>query len=295
MTVAVIDVGSHTVRLLVAVREKSQDMRVLREAKAAVGLGADVERFGRISEEKLAETGAHVHSFARMARKWGAARIEILVTAPGRQSENGTGLARILQEAGGVPVRVLSPDEEGRLAFTGATHGALMSDDTVAVCDVGGGSTEVVVGTREGGPVWVRSIDIGALRLTGRMLPEDPPGAAALAAARAATESELDPFTPPLPQVALATGGTARALRKLVGSSLGPEELETVLSLLARRSSARIAKTFGIHHERARTLAAGAVILAALQQRLGVPLAVSRTGLREGAVRVMLDEAVAAA
>jgi exopolyphosphatase / guanosine-5'-triphosphate,3'-diphosphate pyrophosphatase len=295
VTVAVIDVGSHTVRLLVA-GEKDGTIAPVREAKRVLGLGVEVEREGLISEEKLEQVASCVRSFARIARKLGSSRLETVVTAPGRQSENGAELVEALVAAvGGGPVRVLTPDEEGELAFYGALEGAGALPEPLAVCDVGGGSTEVVVGTRSDGPGWVRSVDIGAVRLTGRLLAEDPSRDTALTAARAEVDSELEPFIPPPLQSALATGGTARALRKLAGPRLGREELEDSLLLLGRRSSSRIAKSFGIDQERARTLPAGALILAAVQERLGVPLTVSRTGLREGAVRMMLAEAEAAA
>jgi exopolyphosphatase / guanosine-5'-triphosphate,3'-diphosphate pyrophosphatase len=294
MYVCVIDVGSHTVRLLLASRENGQ-VNALREEKAALALGVEIERVGRISDTKLVQTADLVRAFVRIARKAGAERIETLVTAPGRQSANGTELLRLLLEASGGAVRVLSPDEEGRLAFSGAIHGTATTGESVAVCDVGGGSTEVVVGSRTGEPAWVRSVEIGAVRLTSRTLPEDPPSAEALSRARLEVEREFESFTPPLPKSALAAGGTARALRKLVGDTLGAGELDEALDILARRRSSRIAKTFGIDRERARTLAAGAVILTAVQRRLGIPLQVSRTGLREGAVLAMLDETAEAA
>jgi exopolyphosphatase/pppGpp-phosphohydrolase len=117
----------------------------------------------------------------------------------------------------------------------------------------------------------------------------------ALAAARAEVERHLEGLTPPLPQAALAAGGTARALRKLVGRTLGADDLDAALDILGKRSSARVAKTFGLHEHRARTLPAGAVILAAVRQRLFVPLSVSRAGLREGAALARLDELAASA
>jgi exopolyphosphatase/guanosine-5'-triphosphate,3'-diphosphate pyrophosphatase len=165
----------------------------------------------------------------------------------------------------------------------------------VAVCDVGGGSAEAVVGTADGGPAWSRSLDIGAVRLSERFLSNDPPGRRALIEARDEVERHLEGFTPPLPQAALATGGTARALRKLVGWELEAEEFDVALRILGNRPSAKVAKTFGLHAHRARTLAAGIVILSCLQGRLGVPLEVSRAGLREGAALALLDELAASA
>jgi len=294
MNVAVIDVGSQTVRLLVACRD-DDGLRTVREQKGFLGLGFEVERLGRIRDHKLRETVEHVRSLARTARKAGAVRTETLVTAPGRQAENGSQLVELLAQVTGGPVRILSPDEEGKLAYGGAVAGADLDAETVAVVDVGGGSTEVVVGTASGGPAWVKSFDIGALRLTGRAFPDDPPGRKAVAAGRRTVETELTGLTPPLPQAALAAGGTARSLRKLVGGELGLAELEEAIFILTDQKSARIAKRFDIEPGRARTLAAGAVILGAVQSRLGVPLVVARAGLREGAVLAMLDELAAAA
>jgi exopolyphosphatase/guanosine-5'-triphosphate,3'-diphosphate pyrophosphatase len=294
MDVCVIDVGSHTVRMLLARRDDGA-IRPLREEKAALGLGAEVERLGRLSRTKIEEASDLVGSFARIARKAGADHIETLVTAPGRQSGNGKVLVRALREASAAGVRVLSPEEEGRLAFAGAVHGMALEGESVAVCDVGGGSTETVVGTRSGEPAWVRSVDVGALRLTRRFLDRDPPSREGLALARLTVEREFASLTPPLPKVGLAAGGAARALRKLVGDELGRSELEGAIALLRERRSARVAKAYGIDRGRARTLIAGALILEAVQCRLSVPLRVSHTGLREGAVLALLDQAAAAA
>jgi exopolyphosphatase/guanosine-5'-triphosphate,3'-diphosphate pyrophosphatase len=294
MDVGVIDVGSHTVRLLLARRDDGR-IQPLRQEKAALGLGAEIERLGRLTEEKIAEAASLVGSFARIARKAGAAHVEIVVTAPGRQSENGESLVRALHEASRAAVRVLSRDEEGRLAFSGAIHGMELEGESVAVCDVGGGSTEIVVGSHSGEPAWVRSVDVGALRLTGRYLDQDPPSREALSLARLTVEREFSSLTPPLPKVGLAAGGTARALRKLVGEELGSSELEAAIAMLRGSRAARVAKEYGIDRGRARTLVAGALILEAVQCRLNVPLRVSRTGLREGAVLAVLDEAAAAA
>jgi exopolyphosphatase / guanosine-5'-triphosphate,3'-diphosphate pyrophosphatase len=294
MDVCVIDVGSHTVRLLLARRD---DERVLplRQERAALGLGSEVEQLGRLSDEKIAEAAALVGSFARIARKAGAAQIQTVVTAPGRQSANGDDLVRALHDATGASVRVLTPDEEGRLAFSGAVHGMALEGESVSVCDIGGGSTEIAVGSRSGEPAWVRSVDVGALRLTERYLDHDPPSGKALGLARLAAAREFASLTPPLPKAGLAAGGTARALRKLVGEELGPSELESAIGLLRKEKSARIAKSYGIDRGRARTLIAGVLILEAVQRRLNVPLRVSRTGLREGAVLAILNQAAAEA
>lgn len=294
MKVGIVDVGSNTVRLLVASREGAALVPV-REEREHLFLGEEVERHGRLSASRIADAARCAGEYARLARGLGAVSVDVLVTAPGRQSANGRELVRALTAASAASVRVLSADEEGRLAFAGAVAAASPLSQSVAVCDVGGGSTEVVVGTVAGGPAWTRSLDLGAVRLTERFFAGDPPGRKALAAAGEELERRLEGFAPPLPQVALAAGGTARALRKIVGQTLGADDLDEALRLLGKRPSQKLAKAFGVHERRARTLAAGAIVLAGVQRRLGVPLQVSREGLREGAAFALLDELAASA
>jgi exopolyphosphatase / guanosine-5'-triphosphate,3'-diphosphate pyrophosphatase len=294
MRVAAVDVGSNTVRLLVAGRS-GRGLEPLREEKAVLLLGEEVERHGRIRARKLDQVADCVAGYGRVARELGAARIDVIVTAPGRQSENAEELVHRVALAASAPARIISADEEGRLAYLGAVAG--FDDElpeTVAVCDVGGGSTEIVVGTVRGGPAWFRSVDLGCVRLTERFLSDDPPGKPAMARAAEEAERLFDGIVPPLPQAALAAGGTARALRRLVGPELGAAELETAARRAAKRSSRELAKAYGIDRSRARTLAAGAVLLAAVQRRLSVPLVVARTGLREGAVLELFSEQRAA-
>lgn len=292
MRVGVIDVGSNTVRLLVAARAGSA-LVPLREDRAFLGLGEEVESYGYISEAKLHETARYVRAQAAAAREFGLHELEVVVTAPGRQSANADDLVSALRSAAGAGVRVLAPEEEGRLAFAGALAGLDEVPETLAVADVGGGSTELVVGTPLG-PVWERSLDLGCVRLTHRLELADPPGKAALADAREEARRAAAGLTPPLPKMALATGGTARALRKIAGRQLGRKQLEATARVLCKRSSEDVAERWEIDPRRTRTLLAGCLILAELQERLVVPFAVARTGLREGVALELLAELAAA-
>ena len=174
MRVAVIDVGSNTARLLVA--DVGAEIETVREEKAFLGLAADIVRHGEIRRGKLGVTGDVVARYARIARQHDAEALEILVTAPGRQGRSSKELVTRLERAARAPVRVLSANEEGSLAFDGAVLRTSLAG-VVAVCDVGGGSTELAIGTRALGATWVRSADIGSLRLTRALLPGDPPSA----------------------------------------------------------------------------------------------------------------------
>jgi exopolyphosphatase / guanosine-5'-triphosphate,3'-diphosphate pyrophosphatase len=293
MRVAVLDVGSNTVRLLVA-EARGSSIAALREGKKLLLLGKEIERHGSLSDEKLEEIWQCARGFAALARESGVARLDVVVTAPGRQAENAGRLVEILGRATAAPVRVLSADEEGRLAWEGAVAASDERGGTLAVCDVGGGSTEIVVGTRDHGPAWSRSLDIGCLRLTERLIDSDPPGKEAMRRVRAAVAAAFDGLAMPLPQAALATGGTARALKRLVGESLGAEELEQAVRRLTKRTAREVARSTGVDRERARTLLAGALILSEVERRLATPLVVSRAGLREGVALGLLAQRAAA-
>ncbi|HWE81409.1 MAG TPA: hypothetical protein VG265_07150 [Gaiellaceae bacterium] len=291
MPVGIIDVGSNTVRLHVA-----HEGREVHREKVVLRLGESVERLGAIPPAKLDEAADAAERFVQSARRNGAESIEILVASPGRQAANGEELLARLEKAAGVPVRLLSPQEEGRLAFVGALAATRRGTrKLVAVCDVGGGSSQVAVGTRQDGIAWVRSADIGSMRLTSRVFDGDPPGEDAVARARAEVDKLLEGFLPPVPELAFAVGGSARAIRSIVGAELDAAELEEVTRILARTPAEEICDRYGLHLQRVQTLAAGAVILAALRERLHVPLRVVRGGgVREGAALELASRRAAA-
>lgn len=295
MRVAVIDVGSNSIRLLVAVRVPA-GLETVDRAREYLGLGADIERLGRVPEARILAAAECVHAYAARARELGVAGLAVLVTAPGRQSGNADRLVVELAAAASAPVQVLTAEEEGRLAFAGAVADLEREEDRqVAVCDVGGGSTEIAIGTVAGGAGWVRSLDVGALRLADRRIERDPPGRKALAAARADAVGLLARVEAPPVAHGLATGGTARALGRIVGPSFGPDELRAAGRKLARRSSVELVRRYRVSPERARTLAAGAAILTAVAEHLDVPLEVARGGLREGAALALVERAASAA
>ena len=276
----VVDVGSNTVRLLVAAHGKP--VLSLRET---LGLGEVVERSGRISEAKLVETARHVARFVDAARDAGANVVEVLITSPGRQAANGPDLLDAIEDETTAPARILSSQEEGQLAFLGAMSTLhLPPRRRIAVVDVGGGSSQLVVGSPREGIIWTGAIDLGSRRLTTRLLSGDPPSRDALAQARAEVDELLAPLAPPPLRSAYAVGGSARALKRLAGGRLGEGELAGVLDLLARTSHGDLVDHYDVNPARAETLAAGATILDAARAKLDAPLKVIRAGVREGAV-----------
>jgi exopolyphosphatase / guanosine-5'-triphosphate,3'-diphosphate pyrophosphatase len=292
MRVAVVDVGANTLRLLVAEADARGSFVPVRVERRRTGLGEDVERRGSLTAEKIERSAEAARKEVRRARKLAAARIEIVVTSPWRSAENGRELITALEQATGLRVLPLSEEDEAELGFVGALSRTELDAEPVAVCDVGGGSTQIAVGTMNA-PSWLRSIPLGSLRLTERCLRSDPPTGLELAAARTEAAAAFNELTPPLPAVGLATGGTARALRRYGLGSLDENGLQAAIEDLAQLRVVARAKRARVDLERARTLPAGAIILAELQRVLRVSLGVADGGVREG-VCTRLFEAKAA-
>jgi exopolyphosphatase/guanosine-5'-triphosphate,3'-diphosphate pyrophosphatase len=287
MRVAVVDVGANTLRLLVADKAEA-GLVAVREERRRTRLGEDVERLGVLTEEKIERSAEAARKEVRRARKLGAVQIAVVVTSPWRSAKNGEELLTALERATGMRVQALSEQDEAELAFVGALAGAEIEAEPVAVCDVGGGSTQVAVGT-VAAPSWSRSVPLGSLRLTERCLRSDPPTSEELAAAREEAARAMRDLTPPLPAYALATGGTARALRRCCPTPLDALTLASAAEELASLPVTARARRAKVDLERARTLPAGAIILAELQRLLQVPLAVAQGGVREGVCTRLLE------
>ncbi|HEU5243415.1 MAG TPA: hypothetical protein VFU33_03360 [Gaiellaceae bacterium] len=174
---------------------------------------------------------------------------------------------------------MLTKEEEGTLAYRGAVLTAeLALPERIAVCDIGGASTEIAVGSPDRDPDWVESVDLGSVRLTARA-----------ADMRAEAEEAFAPLDPPTVEAALVVGGSARAARRLVGAELGEAELAEALEIVEATSPRELARRFGVDRARADILPAGVILLAEVQRRLGVTLHVCGGGIREGAVLASLD------
>jgi exopolyphosphatase/guanosine-5'-triphosphate,3'-diphosphate pyrophosphatase len=291
MRIAVIDVGANTMRLLV-VEPTRAGFRSCHERKVRLSLGMDIEATGSVSRSRIDEAADSVRAFAGIARRLGAVHLDLLVTSPGRQARNGAELANALTRAARVPAQILSSEAEGMLAYRGAMAGVWpLPEGNALVCDVGGGSTQLVVGF-EDRIVWQASLDVGSLRLTQRHRLAKP-NDERIAAARGELQGMLATLDVPGVECGCATGGSASALGRLCERELDGKRIEATVRALGRSSPAEISRKHGIGRWRSERLLGGALILQAVQARVGVPLRPARGGIREGAVLLMLGRAAA--
>jgi exopolyphosphatase / guanosine-5'-triphosphate,3'-diphosphate pyrophosphatase len=284
---ACIDIGSNTTRLLVAQAEDGQLQEVLQQ-RAFTRLGAK----GGISPEKLEVCTDAVATQLRVAQECGAEHIRVVGTHALRQAPNRDELIDAVEEATGARIEILTGDEEARYAFLGATHtlGHLPLGD-VGVVDVGGGSTEIVIGTLSEGVTWAESFRVGSGYLADHYLREDPPALAELDRLRRHVQGVFEGLDVPRPRVAYAVGGSATSLRRLVGAVLDHESLTRGIRVLGERPAAEVALEYELHPERVRLLPAGMLLLDAVSEVLGVELRVAKGGLREGVLLAELDRA----
>jgi exopolyphosphatase / guanosine-5'-triphosphate,3'-diphosphate pyrophosphatase len=284
MVCACVDIGTNTTRVLVAEVDGGQLVeRVQRRAFTRIGKGMTAG--GEIPPGKLAEVAAVVGEQLALAAAHGAAGVRVVATAAIRSCANRD------EFVAAVPgdVEVLDGEQEARLAFLGATRTlGRRLDGTIGVVDVGGGSTELAVGTYDGGVSWWSSYRVGSGSIAEDHLTTDPPAREELDTARKHACDVLAHTPVPKPDCAVAVGGSAASLRAVVGDVLEPGTLERAMQMLSSGPAAAVAQRYGLDAERVRLLPAGILILDAASQVLGRPLQIGHGGLREG---VLLDMA----
>ncbi len=290
MLCAAIDIGSNTTRVLVAEPQDGQ-LRKVMEQRAYTQIGADTKRDGSISAAKIEEVAEVVATQVRLAQELGAQAIRIVATAAIREADNSKKAVKKIAKQAGHDVDVLSAEQEGHLAFVGATKtlGHPVEGD-VGVVDVGGGSSEIIVGSVSGGGEWVKSFKIGSGNLTDEFLSSDPPSPGEIRKLRDHLDDFFEGVDVPKPEQAVAVGGSATSLRTLVGALLEYETLERGVRVLAGDSIEDVAKRFELDPRRVRILPAGVLILEKFTELLGQPLQIGKGGLREGVILELLND-----
>jgi exopolyphosphatase / guanosine-5'-triphosphate,3'-diphosphate pyrophosphatase len=286
---ACIDIGSNTTRLLVADAADGA-LRELVTQRAFTRIGRSLGRGGSIPAEKIAETAEVVRTQVAVAGEVGAEQVVAVATAAIRDAPNREALVDAVAEAGGTDLTVLTSEEEARLSFVGATRTLLQPlEGTIAVIDVGGGSTEIAIGEPDGRMEWSESFRIGSGFLADSYLRSDPPSIDELEKLRRHVAGTFEGLEPPPAQHAVAVGGTATSLRRLVGAELGYETLERGIRVLSLTPIDEVARRFELDTERVRLLPAGILVLEAISDLLGLPLRIARGGLREGVVLELVE------
>ncbi|MET0811212.1 MAG: hypothetical protein ABWY65_08880 [Thermoleophilaceae bacterium] len=289
MICACIDIGSNTTRLLVADASKGE-LRELVTQRAFTRIGRSLNSGGAIPAEKIAETAEVVRTQAAVAREVGAEQIIAVATAAIRNAPNRDELQSAVEQAGGMELGVLSGEEEARLSFVGATRTLLApAEGTIAVIDVGGGSSEIAIGEADGEMTWSASFRIGSGFLADAYLRSDPPSVDELQKVRRHVAGTFEGLEPPPADSAVAVGGTATSLRRLLGAELLHETLERGIRVLSTTLIEDVATRFELDRERVRLLPAGILVLEAVSDLLALPLRIARGGLREGALLELVE------
>ncbi|YCH09878.1 Ppx/GppA phosphatase family protein [Arthrobacter sp. alpha11c] len=228
--VAAIDCGTNSIRLLIAdasangapgpLTDVVREMRVVR-------LGQGVDATGELAPEALERTFSATADYAALIREHGATRVRFAATSATRDARNRQVFVDGIRELLGVEPEVISGDEEAALSFAGASSVLpVTGDDAVLVVDLGGGSTEFVLGDANG-VIAARSVDIGCVRLTERHLRSDPPTAAQIAAAEADVDAALDLAAQTVPlDRATAVVGVAGSITTITAHALGLSEYQ---------------------------------------------------------------------
>jgi len=284
--VAAIDCGTNSLRLLVAdVDTEAGTLVDLHRQMEIVRLGEGVDRTGRLSDDALARTFAVCDRYAETLHALGAEHVRFVATSASRDAANRDVFVSGVLARIGVEPEVVSGDEEARLSFTGATRGLTGAEPPYLVIDIGGGSTEFVLGTTE--PVAARSIDIGCVRLTERYFTSDPPSRDEIDALVADADAAISRAAEVVPLADARTlVGLAGSVTTLTAVVLGQTEYDASAIHGARVSAATVAEWSDrllamTHDERSRisvihpgrvdVLNAGVLVLRRILERTGLP------------------------
>jgi exopolyphosphatase/guanosine-5'-triphosphate,3'-diphosphate pyrophosphatase len=298
--IGAVDIGTNSVRLLVADVDGHQRLRTAHRMGEISRLGEGLDRTGVIDEPAVMRTLDCLERFVQEAEYSGASHIRVAGTSALRSASNGPTVAARFSDRIGYPVEILSGEEEARLVFLAVSSGLAGKSGATVVVDIGGGSTEVIVGVGDEGRELI-SLPLGCVHLTERLVQHDPPETRELDAVRDVVrqtfaERLADFGTGPLER-AVGVGGTVTAFGALdMGlTKYDPSRIEN--HFLSRERVLAIEKDLcstplerrrelpGVSRGRADIIPAGAVILSEMVSRFPVGgLYVSTRGLRYGLV-----------
>jgi len=298
MTIATIDVGTNTVFLLVARIAEDGSVTPVHEVKSIVRVGEGVDATKRVGEAAIRRLCTTLLEYEHIAKTFGATRIVVGATSASRDAANQAELIAEVQRETGLQYEILSGEAEAKWTFRGAISILTGLEGTCAVLDIGGGSTEIVVGEATGELTYHRSLNVGALRLTERFFPALPPRPAEVELAEALIVRLLDeadcPLHDTLPLIGAAeTTGALALVRAGVASWSALDAPTVVLSadevhhwrirLLQATAHEVLALNPVVMKDRADVFPASVLILDTVMQQFGLPeCRVSPRGLRHG-------------
>ena len=285
MRVAVVDLGTNTTRLLVAdVRDRT--VTEVERRNEITRLGERVDSGGRLLDGAMERVLAVVGEYRRAMDELGAERSIAVATSAVRDAANGEEFVRELRDRCGISPRIITGDEEAQLTFTGATLERPPGGDPLMVLDIGGGSTEFVIGRPGDAPSFHVSTQAGSVRQTERHLHHDPPTAEELGELRAEIREIVESSVPADVRGGVADGiavaGTPTSMaaidqkldpydpKRVHGYRVSLEACERIESLLAGLPERDRRGVTGLHPERAPTIVAGAVILVESMRSFGL-------------------------
>ena len=282
--VAALDCGTNSLRLLVADVADGRLTDVHR-AMQVVRLGQDVDRTGELAADALERTREALVGFAAVAAELGAERTRLVATSATRDARNRDVFVQLVQDVLGVPPEVVSGEEEAALSFDGATRDLDPTEGPFLVVDVGGGSTELALGTEQ--VEAALSVDVGCVRLTERHLRSDPPTAAEVAAAEADVDAALVRVREVVPveraQLAVGLAGSVTTVaahvlqlpeyrsERIHRARLPAADLVRSCSELIAMTRADRAALPYMHPGRVDVIGAGALVVRTLVERLEWP------------------------
>jgi exopolyphosphatase / guanosine-5'-triphosphate,3'-diphosphate pyrophosphatase len=272
--VAVVDVGSNSSRLLVADVSDGEVVKIERQSRVT-RLGRGVDLSGQLSAEAIEEACEAIGDYVAICDGADVERVTAIATSAVRDAANGAAFVAELRERFAVSARVLDGDEEAHLTYLGATHERPPAEPTLVI-DIGGGSTELIVGSGEE-ISFQASLQAGVVRHTERHVASDPPSAAELEAlaadVRTSIEAALARCGKSRAAAGIAVAGTPTSLaaieleldrydpERVHGHVLSLESIQRLLSRLASAPLVERAQIRGLHEDRAPTIIAGVVIL----------------------------------
>jgi exopolyphosphatase/guanosine-5'-triphosphate,3'-diphosphate pyrophosphatase len=302
-TVAALDLGTNSFLCLVAEGSPQGIHKVISDEVEIVRLGEGVEKNKCFSAAALQRSKKALTRFRSIIDQHQVQQVKALATSAARDVSNSDLLFKLGEELN-IPIEVISGDREAQLTFSGAMSGAIQRQGLGLVIDIGGGSTELILGQAGGQVLFAQSLDIGGVRLTEKFISRHPIHSSELKTAEQFVSDQVDKHIEQLRNLktnyAIAVAGTPTALVKAIkgrflaeeveGHYLSLEDLNLWLEKLASRTLSQRVQDLNVDQGRADILPIGVLILKIVIEKMQLPgVFVSTRGVRYGLASELLE------